>query len=66
MNAGHVQRLYAYPEDTLTCVHLNIKFISLQFDDSLHASWLMVNAQVRRMFAAADGKPDLAEWQEGR
>ncbi len=43
-----------------------VLFLALQFEDSLRASWLMVNAQVRRMFAAADGNPDLAEWQEGR
>jgi len=35
-----------------------------QYDISLNASWLVVNAQVRRLFATAD--PNIAEWQEGR
>ena len=41
----------------------NLIFLS-QYDSSLNASWLVVNAQVRRLFATTD--PNVAEWQEGR
>jgi hypothetical protein len=35
-----------------------------QYQESLKAPWLLVNAQVKRLFATED--PDVAEWQEGR
>lgn len=38
--------------------------LCVQFQDSLKVPWLLVGAQVKRLFATED--PDLAEWQEGR
>ena len=44
--------------------YLKLSIIILKLKESLVAPWIVVNAQVRRMFATES--PDMAEWQEGR